>query len=95
MTTTITTKTITSNDYDDEPCVLMPIGDNGYTVQVGDKATSFRGENYRITGGRAPHKPESTGRVYVKNRSGEREFFPGVFDLKWVRVSMLAAEHHA
>lgn len=37
---------------------------------------------YVLTGGKAPHKSSSAGRVYTKCG---REFFPHVFDLKWHR----------
>lgn len=41
---------------------------------------SSRGEEYQITGGRAPHKEGSTGRVFC---GLNREFFPSVFDCHW------------
>lgn len=39
-----------------------------------------------ITSAVAPHNPNSTGRVYTREpgANGSREFYPGVFDLKWV-----------
>lgn len=44
----------------------------------------------RITGGRAPHKPSSTGRVWIQPEdpkagfgNGSCEFFPSVFGLCW------------
>ena len=51
-------------------------------VRVGDIVTDFRGETCTISGGRAPDKPSSTGRVWVNEFS--QEYFPGVFNLKWV-----------
>jgi len=51
-------------------------------VRVGDIVTDFRGETCTISGGRAPHKPSSTGRVWVNEFS--QEYFPGVFNLEWV-----------
>lgn len=54
---------------------------DGTPVCIGDKLTTHRGETYTITGGRPPHKPSSTGRVWVE---GGGEFFPTVFDLTWV-----------
>ena len=42
---------------------------------------------YTVTGHRAPHKPSSSGRVYVRTSTGhDREFFPHVFDLKIVNA---------
>lgn len=53
---------------------------HGMAVARGDRATSHRGEEYTITGGRPPVHQGSTGRVWVE---GGGEFFPTVFDLKW------------
>lgn len=50
-------------------------------VMVGDAITSFRGETAVLKGGRPPHKPSSTGRVFIEGA----EYFPSVFDLKWVQ----------
>ena len=51
-------------------------------VRMGETIQCSRGESYTITGGRAPHKPSSTGRVWVKEVS--QEYFPTVFGLEWV-----------
>ena len=53
----------------------------GEPVRIGDAVTDFRGETCTISGGRAPHKPSSTGRVWVAEFS--QEYFPAVFDLEW------------
>ena len=50
-------------------------------VLKGTKAADFRGHVDTIVGGRAPHHSGSTGRVYTAEG---REFFPGVFDMRWV-----------
>ena len=45
------------------------------------------GEAWIIEGGTPPHKPSSSGRVWVRlldNPEHNREFFPTVFNLKWV-----------
>jgi hypothetical protein len=43
----------------------------------GQEVTTFRGEKLTLTGWREPHKPSSTGRVFVTgNYVGE--FFPSV-----------------
>lgn len=52
-------------------------------VRKNAKAATFRGETYTIVGGRAPHHSGSTGRVYTAEG---REFFPSVFDMKWVNT---------
>jgi hypothetical protein len=33
--------------------------------------------------GRPPHKPSSSGRIYVKESGSDREYFPGVFNCTW------------
>ena len=53
----------------------------------GQSVVSFRGEYATLLYGDAPHKPDSTGRVAVRNAAGRVEtFFPSVFDLKWMRA---------
>jgi hypothetical protein len=67
---------ITSTNYAGRTCTLTH---NGQPVQPGEILESFRGDQYRITGGRAPHHPASTGKVWTDGG----EFFPSVFDCKW------------
>ena len=58
----------------------------GHEVQPGDQLTSFRGETYYLRSSEKPHKPSSTGRVYVtKEPDGDNvlSYFPGVFSLTW------------
>jgi hypothetical protein len=61
----MTTKTqpITSVDYEGRTCALRTSG--GTAVGQGFVALSFRGERWVITGGRAPHKESSSGKVYA------------------------------
>lgn len=61
-------------------------------VNRGDAVVSGRGEHAIVAGGSPPHKPASTGRVYVREQSDidnnseySREYFPSVFGLEWVR----------
>jgi hypothetical protein len=54
---------------------------NGLPVLSGEILESHQGDMYRIVGGRPPHKPSSSGFVYTVDN---REFYPTVFDLKWV-----------
>jgi len=75
---------ITSTDWEEKENTLV-FEKNMKPVCMGQKVRS-RG-TYVGTGGRAPHKPSSSGRVYVKEvgKSGwGREFFPNVFNMKWV-----------
>lgn len=55
----------------------------------GDAVTSGRGESATVEGGAPPHKPASTGRVYVVEAPDgsrfAREYFPSVFGLEWIR----------
>lgn len=55
---------------------------NGDTVQVGDKATTFRNERVTVTGGAPPRHEGSTGRVYLDDNG---EFYPSVIGAEWVR----------
>ena len=52
-------------------------------VCIGDKLIQ-EGEEFEIMGWRRPHKPSSSGRVFVKTKNDtfERSLFPGVFDLE-------------
>ena len=52
----------------------------GNEVQIGDKVTSFRGEEATVKSWSEPHKPSSTGRIYTT----AGEYFPSVYDCKFV-----------
>ena len=59
---------------------------NGASVQQGETVISFRNKQYTFTGGASPHKPSSSGRVYVEDSEGNTyEYFPHVFDLAWIQ----------
>lgn len=55
-------------------------------VNEGDHVADFRGDGMIVKGGKPPHKPGSTGRVYVTpdGESRESEYFPSVIGAKWV-----------
>lgn len=57
--------------------------DSNERVLKGTKAADFRGHVDTIIGGRAPHHSGSTGRVWTADG---REYFPTVFDMKWVNT---------
>jgi hypothetical protein len=74
----------------------MTIIKQGYTLvhqktglPVADRelVTSSRADDtWIVMGGSPPHKPSSTGRVWVqdlKRSDWNREFFPSVFNLEW------------
>jgi len=50
-------------------------------VEIGEIVKSFRGDVYKILGGTPPHKPSSSGKVWVENA----EYYPEVFNLKWTQ----------
>ena len=52
----------------------------------GQSLVSMRGEYATLEYADAPHKPSSTGRVYVRDAGGRvAGYFPSVFGLEWVR----------
>lgn len=58
---------------------------NGLEVYVKELIDND-GEYWVVEGGDPPHKPSSSGRVWVRlldNPEWTREFFPHVFDMKW------------
>lgn len=72
---------ITSVGYDGKKWLLIDEVTQR-SVKIADVRKDFRGETGRVHGGRAPHKPSSTGRVHVDGR----EYYPSVFGLKWIKV---------
>jgi hypothetical protein len=91
--------TIRSKDYAGRTCELVHVK-TGKPISEGTAVTLRDDEHWQITGGRAPHHPGSTGRVYVRLldiAESERqlrttEFFPGVVDAQWVPVTLAAPE---
>jgi hypothetical protein len=67
---------IQRTDYAGRACTLTH---NGNPVQPGEILESFRGDQARITGGQAPHKPSSTGKIYTDAGN----YYPSVFDCAW------------
>lgn len=76
--------------------MIESIGGDGHTyrlldenfnpVQLGSYFSS-NGTSYKIEGGRPPQHEGSSGRVWARaDGQSQREFYPGVFDMKWVRV---------
>lgn len=52
---------------------------NDKPAVVGQKVVSFRGEKAKLISWTPPHKPSSTGRVYIKFEDGnQQEYFPSV-----------------
>jgi hypothetical protein len=67
---------IQSTDHAGRACTLTH---NGQPVQAGEILEDFRGNQSRVTGGQAPHKPSSTGKIYTTAGN----YYPSVFDCKW------------
>ena len=67
---------ITSIDHTGQLCTLTH---NGHAVTAGEILENFRGDHYRVTGGRAPHKDGSTGQIYTDAGN----YYPTVFNCKW------------
>ncbi len=84
---------IRSKDYAGRECVLVHVKTGKPLLK--DGLFTLDDQPVRITGGRAPHKPGSTGRAYVTYTvmGAEREFFPGVIDAQW--MPLMAEPEHA
>ncbi len=67
---------IFSTNYAGQSCTLTY---NGQPVQVGEILEDFRGDQCRVTGGQAPHKPSSTGKIYTD----AGHYYPSVFNCAW------------
>jgi hypothetical protein len=48
-------------------------------VNAGEILEDFRGDQARVTGGQAPHKPSSTGKIYTD----AGHYYPSVFKCQW------------
>lgn len=58
--------------------------ENDEIVKLGDKVTSFRGEQAIVLGWSLPRHAGSSGRVFVQwleKDTFQHEYFPSVFDL--------------
>jgi hypothetical protein len=67
---------IISTDHAGRACTLTY---NGQPVTKGEILEDFRGDQYRVTGGQAPHKASSTGKIYTDAGN----FYPTVFGCQW------------
>ena len=73
-------KAITSGDY-----ALVHVA-TFQQVMNGEKVVDFRDNSATVTGGAPPHKPSSTGRVYVLQDGRSAEYYPGGYNLRWVPI---------
>ena len=75
---------ITSKNYSNVKMVLRH-KPTDILVHTGAQIKDFRGEPALIMSGNAPHKPSSSGKIYVEySRTDKREVYPGVFNCEWV-----------
>jgi len=58
--------------------------DTGEEVDLPLTRKDFRGEDFTITGATPPHKPSSTGRIYLSDGSS---FYPSVCGLEWKKLT--------
>lgn len=58
----------------------------GKEAKHGDQVQTFRGEPCTLAMFTEPHKPSSTGRVYVRfpDSEGVASFFPSVIGAEWI-----------
>ncbi len=63
---------------------LKLVDRNGDAVVKGKKYADFRGEHAVVTGWQEPKHAGSTGRVYVRRGKSDAEYYPSVFDMKWI-----------
>ena len=57
--------------------------DDVHVVQGDVVQSENSSHQWSVQGGAAPHKPGSTGRVFVTWAGKEMSYYPQVFDLKW------------
>ena len=63
----------------------MKLTIKGKEATVGMVVTDFRGEKAKLLSWTEPHKPSSSGRVYVELESGiKMEYFPSVYGGEFV-----------
>ena len=59
---------------------------NGHTIEIGDVVETFKGIEVTVTGWAPPHKPGSTGYVFVEYATGETAtYYPSVIDAKFIK----------
>lgn len=73
---------ITAQRYDGIECVLVDADDKPIAL---DATLVSCGEEFTLLSASPPHKPGSTGRVYVESNihGWKTEYYPMVFRLRW------------
>jgi hypothetical protein len=60
------------------------VANTGEPARIGTQYETGKGETVELMGGRPPHKPSSTGRVFVEAFDGHSHgYFPSVIGMKW------------
>ena len=76
---------IKSKDWQGQICVLChesrPI--------MTDETFQSRNNTYRVTGGSAPHKPSSQGKIFTDS---DGVFYPSVLGLRWAPESEVESD---
>lgn len=64
---------------------LVYASDKNRPVTIGDRVLTFRGEECIVQGFVEPHKPSSTGFVYVIDKENRvNQFYPSVIGAVWI-----------
>lgn len=53
-------------------------------VKMGDVVTSFRGKKYEVLSWSEPQHSGSTGLMYVRDNQLYRDYYPSVFNCKFI-----------
>lgn len=73
---------ITSLNHQNQVCILVDENDEPVVKKITYR--TYRGDEWQVTGGRAPHKPSSQGKVWVEDWAGfTMEYYPSVFGMRW------------
>ncbi len=64
------------------------VNKKGNEVVYGSRIEICDGATVILEGGAPPHKPSSTGRIYVRREGSDYSdsYFPSVCDLEWIEL---------
>jgi len=82
-------------NWNDKLCILLD-SDTGEPVKIGSYYKDRDCAPMKLTGGYAPHKPSSSGKVHVEieydGQTHSREFYPSVINAEWRELELKAKE---
>lgn len=82
-------KYLIKKDYSGQLCVLVDEV-TGQPIELESTRQLSDGDLVKLTGGDAPHKPSSEGKVWVSNGGRyDRHYYAGVIGAMWIRESKL------